>query len=105
MLAFLGAGHGPKSESFGDPVRRGLQYLLAAQDREGGIGSQGEKYMYSHILATNALAEAHGMSAPDAYGKAAQKALDFLLSAQNPDKGWRYTPKSGDSDTSVTRWP
>ena len=104
LLAFLGAGHGPKSEVFGDPVRRGLQYLLTVQDREGCIGERGEKHLYGHILATIALAEAHGMSGTDTYAKPAQKALDFLLSAQNPGKGWRYTPKSGDNDTSVTCW-
>jgi flavin reductase (DIM6/NTAB) family NADH-FMN oxidoreductase RutF len=60
--------------------------------------------MYGHILATLALAEAHGMSNPDAYGKPAQKAVDFLLAAQNPGKGWRYGAKSGDNDTSVTSW-
>jgi len=104
LLAFLGAGHGPKSETFGDPVRRGLQYLLTSQDSEGYIGGRGDKPMYGHILATIALAEAHGMSNPDPYGKPAQKALDFLVSAQNPGKGWRYTPKCGDNDTSVTCW-
>ena len=104
LLAFLGAGHGPKSPTFGEPVRRGLQYLLTVQDRDGCIGPQGEKYMYGHTLATAALAEAHGMSAPETYGKAGQKAVDFLLAAQNPGKGWRYAAKSGDNDTSVTTW-
>jgi hypothetical protein len=104
LLAFLGAGHGPKSTAFGEPVRRGLQYLLTVQDREGYIGPQGQNSMYAHALATAALAEAHGMSAPETYGKPAQKAVDYLLAAQNPGKGWRYTAKSGDNDTSVTTW-
>jgi len=34
----------------------------------------------------------------------AQKAVDFLVAAQNPGKGWRYTSRSGDNDTSVTGW-
>ena len=104
LLAFLGAGHGPKSESFGEPVRRGMKYLLSAQDREGCIGSRGEKYMYGHILATFALAEAHGMSSPETYGKAAQRAVDFLVSARNKEKAWRYAHQGGDNDTSVTTW-
>jgi hypothetical protein len=104
LLAFLGAGHGPKSEPFGAGVRGGLQYLLAAQDADGAIGSRGEKFMYGHILATQALAEAHGMTGPDTYGKPAQKAVDFLLSARNPGKAWRYQPRGGENDTSVTTW-
>jgi hypothetical protein len=104
VLAFLGAGHGPKSETFGEPVRRGLQFLLAAQDREGCIGTRGSKYLYGHILATAALAEAHGMSAPETYGKPAQKAVDFLVAARNPGKAWRYSHQAGDNDTSVTTW-
>jgi hypothetical protein len=34
----------------------------------------------------------------------AQKAIDFVIAAQNPGKGWRYSAKCGDSDTSVTGW-
>jgi hypothetical protein len=35
---------------------------------------------------------------------AAQKAVDFTVQAQNPGKGWRYSFKSGDNDSSVTAW-
>ncbi|MBI3858076.1 MAG: terpene cyclase/mutase family protein, partial [Planctomycetes bacterium] len=104
VLAFLGAGHDAKSETFGDPVRRGVQYLLAAQDKAGCIGTRGLKYMYGHILATLALAEAHAMSPSESTGKSAQKAVDFLVGAQNPGLGWRYYQKCGDNDTSVTTW-
>jgi hypothetical protein len=36
--------------------------------------------------------------------RAAEKSVAFLVSAQNPGKGWRYAPKPGDNDTSVTFW-
>jgi hypothetical protein len=104
VLAFLGAGHPPNSTEFGDPIRRALQYLVAAQDVEGCVGLRGAKYIYSHIVATLALAEAHGMSSPELYAKPAQKAVDFLIASQNPGRGWRYSKKCGDNDTSVTGW-
>jgi hypothetical protein len=34
----------------------------------------------------------------------AQRAVDFVVASQNPGKGWRYSAKSGDNDTSVTAW-
>ena len=105
VAAFLGAGYGPESDTaFGEPVRRGLKYLLSKQDHEGCVGDRGEKYMYGHAIATLALAEATGMSTKGEYRKAAQKAVDFLVASRNPGKGWRYTAKPGDNDTSVTTW-
>jgi hypothetical protein len=34
----------------------------------------------------------------------ARKAIEFLVAAQNPGKGWRYSARGGDNDTSVTGW-
>ncbi len=60
--------------------------------------------MYSHGLATIALSEAYGLSGDKQVGQAAQRAVDFILTAQNKtDGGWRYNP--GDAgDTSVVGW-
>ena len=60
--------------------------------------------MYSHGLATIALSEAFGLSGDKQVGQAAQRAVDFILAAQNKtDGGWRYNP--GDAgDTSVVGW-
>ena len=104
VLAFLGAGHSPKSKEYGAPIRAALQFLLSVQDQEGCVGARGEKYMVGHAIATAALAEATAMSEAKAYQVPAQKAVDFLVAAQNPKRGWRYSAISGDSDTSVTTW-
>jgi hypothetical protein len=117
LLAFLGAGHTHLSKSevpnpvlpakihdFGDVVRKATRWLMARQDREGCVGERGVKYMYGHALATEALCEAFGMAPAETLKEAAQKAVDFLAAAQNPGKGWRYSAKCGDNDSSVTAW-
>ena len=117
VLAFLGAGYIPMSKDefpdpvdpgrtlkFGETVKRGLQWLIARQDPEGCVGERGTKYMYNHTIAALALSEAYGMTASQAVREPAQRAIDFLVAAQNPGKAWRYSAKSGDNDTSVSGW-
>jgi len=117
MLAFLGAGftHASSVEfpdpeipgrvfRFGEVLKKGQQWLLSQQDREGGFGARSEKYMYNHALATQALAEAFGMSRAEVLKTPAERAVIFLVTAQNPGKGWRYAARSGDNDSSVTGW-
>jgi hypothetical protein len=117
LLAFLGAGYTPLSKDelvdpvepgkalgFGGVVKKGLQALLARQDSEGCIGPRGAKFMYNHAIATLALSEAYGMTAAPVLREPAQKAVDFLVAAQNPGAGWRYGVRGGENDTSVTGW-
>jgi hypothetical protein len=117
VLAFLGAGYTPITKKefpdpmdpqrtlhFGEVVKKGLQWLLAHQDPEGCVGERGTKYMYNHAIAALTLSEAYGMTANQLLHEPAQKAIDFLVASQNPGKGWRYSMKCGDSDSSVTGW-
>jgi hypothetical protein len=60
--------------------------------------------MYSHGIATIAICEACADSQDADLREAAQRAIDFAVSAQHPARGgWRYSPKYG-SDMSVTAW-
>jgi hypothetical protein len=111
LLAFLGAGYTHLSKdthdgiTFGDVVRKGVDWLLQQQDREGCIGSRAnQKYMYNHAIAAGALVEAFGMTGEAKFKAEAQKAVDFTVAAQNPGKGWRYSFRCGDNDSSVTGW-
>jgi hypothetical protein len=111
VLAFLGSGYSLASRDvydglcFGDVVHKGLEWMIARQDPEGCIGSRtAQKYMYGHAVCATALAEAAGFSAQITLKRKAQKAIDFTVAAQNPSKGWRYSFRSGDNDTSVTGW-
>ena len=63
-----------------------------------------QQMMYSHGLATIALCEAYGLSGDKQVGVAAQRAVNFILAAQNTaDGGWRYNPRDP-GDTSVVGW-
>jgi serine/threonine protein kinase len=116
VLALLGAGYSHvspeeyvdpatgRTHKFGDAVRKGLQYLIARQDPEGCVGERGMKYMYNHTICSLALIEAYGMTGSLALKVRAQKAVDFTIAAQNPGKGWRYSAKCGDNDSSVSGW-
>lgn len=111
VLAFLGAGYSHLSKDrrdgivFGDVVRRGMQWMMSHQDREGCIGSRDHnQYMYHHLLCATALVEAYALTGSNLFKENAQKAVDFAIAAQNPDRGWRYSFRCGDNDSSVTGW-
>jgi hypothetical protein len=117
LLAFLGAGYSHLSKDvyddpvtpgrklhFGEVVKNGLKWLMSKQDPEGCVGGRGTKYMYNHTIAALALSEAYGMSATQLFKGPAQQAIKFIEAAQNPDRAWRYSAKSGDNDSSVTGW-
>jgi hypothetical protein len=111
LLSFAGAGYTHLSRDvydgrdFGDAVRRAIQWITNNQDVEGAIGPRdAKKFMYNHAIDTLALCELYGLTGSMLFKDAAQKAVDFLLAAQNPGKGWRYHSRSGENDASVTGW-
>ena len=77
----------------GDPARDG---------RYGGEAS--EQWIYSHAIATMAMAELLLMSNDFKLKKSVREATKLCLRAQNDGRGWRYGIKPGDNDTSVTGW-
>jgi len=116
VLALLGAGYAPQfdapisaSPSAGAPplgvvVRKGLRFLAATQDDEGCFGPRTGEFMYNHAVASLAVTEEYGLTRAPRLRRSAQRALDFIAAAQNPYRGWRYSVKPGDNDTSVTGW-
>jgi hypothetical protein len=100
-LAFLAAGRKP---STCEPLRKALERLASWQGPDGGVGPRGPKFLYDHALGALALAEGYGYGGMEALKGPAQKAADFTAAARNPGRGWRYAPRSGESDSSVTVW-
>jgi len=118
-LAFLGAGYSQLSGErylskehpgrvfpVGRVVRKAIDWLLEHQEADGSIGVIGSKSkgMVNHAIAAQALSEAYGMTASRPLRGPAQKAIDYLVASQNPGKGWRYSARCGESDSSVTGW-
>jgi hypothetical protein len=110
LLGFLGAGHDHFDGPHRDTVRRGLEFLLAAQKPDGDLFlpaddlSNSCAWLYSHGIAAIALCEAVGMTGDPRVKPAAEKACSFIAASQHPTRGgWRYTPRS-DADLSVSGW-
>jgi squalene cyclase len=104
-MAFLSGGHTPGRGEYGQQVSRCLSYLLSAEDDSGFIclpayTSHGP--MYDHGFATLALAEMYGMSPDVEVREKLARAVRLIVTTQNAEGGWRYQPKVGEADISVT---
>jgi hypothetical protein len=111
VLAFLGASYSHLSADtydgvcFGRTLRSSLRWLVEQQGVDGSIGPRdAAKPMYNHLLGTLALVEAYGLTGSSHLQEPARRALDFTLAARNPGQAWRYQPRGGDNDSSVTGW-
>ncbi|MHC4940828.1 MAG: prenyltransferase/squalene oxidase repeat-containing protein [Planctomycetota bacterium] len=108
LLAFLGAGYtdrGSSKDKFVRTVRRGLRHLIRVQDEDGCFGSRSAKaFLYNHGIATLAMAEAFWLTRNPLYKRPAQRGLDFIARARNSYGAWRYEPRGGENDLSVTGW-
>ncbi len=110
LLAFQGAGYTHNQFKYAATVDKALQFLVQHQSAGGDLyipqdpASDQNAWLYSHAIATLALCEAMGMTQDDKLRPAAQKAIDFMVASQDPQRGgWRYRPGAG-ADTSVTGW-
>jgi hypothetical protein len=117
LLAFLGAGYSQLSRDvyystetprrpvrFGRVAKMALQWLMARQSPDGSLGVGTPKGIYNHAIAALALSEAYGMTAAQPLQAPAQRAIDFLVAAQEPGAGWGYSAGRGPSNSSVTGW-
>jgi hypothetical protein len=114
MMVFLASGEDPNFGLYSNHVKRALRNIISGQNASTGIiGSS----MYHHGFAMLALAEAYGTvddrhlwtDAPKGenhilIGPALELAVRAALTSQkkNSQGGWRYSPDSSDSDTSVS---
>ncbi len=105
LLAFLGAGETDTSGLHGKTVSRGLEYLLQIQDPDGCFGPRiTNHFTYNHAICALAMAEAYALTDSQQFKHSAERAIDFIEKARNPDLAWRYGIRPRDNDTSVTGW-
>ncbi len=96
LLPLLGAD----DRAHGDAIRRGLKHLAGQQQADGGWAGG----MYAHALATWALCEGYRRTGDASLKQPAQRAIDYIVAAQNAAGGWRYRPGDPIGDTSVSSW-
>jgi hypothetical protein len=105
LLPLLGDGNTHNNGPHRQAVRQGLTWLLDHQKENGDLytGGGGNSHMYSHGMAAIALCEVYGMTRDSELREPAQRAVDFIVTAQHQEGGWRYTPGQP-GDTSVFGW-
>ncbi len=115
LLAFLGAGHTHREGPYAETVLRGLRYLIAQQFPSGDLSGRNQvgqdpsvRYarMYSHGMASLAMAEAYAMTNDPELLPTLRASAGYTLKAMNPRTGgWRYDFASDDpGDTSQFGW-
>ena len=102
VLAFLSQGHLPNQGTYGKQIAKASRYLTSCGTRDGYlIGTRGGN-MYSHGMATLALAELWGLTGDKEIKPVLKKAVDLIVTSQGRQGGWRYSPRPSDADISVT---
>jgi len=101
LLSYLGAGYTHVKGDYKETVRKALNWLVVGQKEDGDLQREGQ--MYGQAMATAAICESYSLTGDKRLLEPAEKAIGFILKAQNPEAGWRYQPRK-DNDTSVTGW-
>lgn len=117
IMAMASIGVQPsKLNKRGRGMEKAIDFVLKEnhQDAQGYYGGRDGSRMYGHGITTLMLTEMLGMGATpeqnERIHKSLVKAIKLILAAQKVSKsdklrgGWRYTPKSRDSDLSVSIW-
>ena len=101
IMAFLAAGQLPDEGEFGKDVTAGMNFLLNTVRPDGTMQPNGH-YMYGHGIASIALAELYGQTKDPRIRPKLELVIRLIINSQNQKGGWRYQPRIGDDDISVT---
>ena len=114
LMSFLARGEDPNFGRYSQNVRRAARNIIQMQDASSGFI---QSSMYHHGFGMLALAEAYGAvdelllwggqsTGPRqrSIGEALELAVRCAVTSQKKSRrgGWRYSPNSGDADTSVS---
>jgi hypothetical protein len=110
-LAFLADGHLPGAGKHSAAVGKAVSYVLGQEQKEptGFLhNAKGTPHgpMYGHAYGIQFLATVAGNDGNKERAARTRdtlrRATKLLVTCQNPEGGWRYTPYSRDADLSVT---
>lgn len=116
ILSYLAAGHQPGRGRYGLTLNEAADFLVNSAHLDGNYGAPGliraagqsGPAMYGHGFATLSLAEIYGMTRRKDVKRKLEAAVQLIENTQNQngdprtDGGWRYEPRIGDADLSVT---
>jgi hypothetical protein len=105
LLPFFAAGQTHETKGpYKKNIYAGIAKLVSMQKNDGDLrGPEGT--MYCHGLSTICLCEAYGLSGDKQIGAAAQQAINFIVTAQDPaGGGWAYQAKQPGGDSSIVGW-
>ncbi len=103
--AMMASGSTPGQGPYGERLSKSLAYLLGRVQQDGLITSKDAKEpapMYGHAFALMFLAECQKAAPKDEIKDKIDRAVKLIVRSQNKEGGWRYLPKPGDADLSVT---
>ncbi|MBX3422606.1 MAG: terpene cyclase/mutase family protein [Pirellulaceae bacterium] len=106
LLAFLGAGYTHQQGPYQQPMQRGIYYLKQVVEhtpRGANFEYQCQRGMYNHGIAALALCEAFQMTGDTELEPLCQKAIDYIVNAQDYSGGWGYRPKQP-GDLTISGW-
>lgn len=109
LLPFLAAGQTHKQRGpYQKVVTDGIRFLAEKVPEHGGLGRGLPSAMYTQGIGTIVLCQAYALTKDEALKLPAQRAVDFVCQAQNPELGgWHYNlpgQKMLPGDLSVTGW-
>lgn len=109
MLAFSGAGYSNTQGKYEQVLEKAKAWLISIQNNDGALDSARLVSMYNHAIATLALADLYTVSKDDSILQPLRQAIKYLLSQQNANGGWTYTPQYNGSiytrsDLSISGW-
>ena len=103
--AMMASGSKPGEGPYGERLSKSLAYLLGRVQESGLISSKDANEpapMYGHAFALMFLAECQKAAPKDEIKEKIERAVKLIVKSQNKEGGWRYLPKPGDADLSVT---
>ena len=81
VMSFLTSGHVPGDGRYGQDVRRGIDYIVAAFPQDGYVGRTDGSRMYGQGIITLTLAEAYGVERDPTRREKLRKVLEKALDA------------------------
>lgn len=106
LLCYFGWGARHNEDGpYRETVSKALEWLVKQMKEDGDLTNDRHNGMYDHGVASLALAEAYGLSRDPAMKEPLERAITFVIKAQNQSHGaWDYRPGTKRMDTSVSGW-